>query len=190
MSGLTWAVLLLSLALALMVLELFVPSGGMLGLLSAAGIVASIVMVFRESTTLGILYLIGLAILLPSILVTMVRYWPHTAIGRMMLNIPPPGTETSSTEVDNPLEDLVGKIGEAKSKMLPSGAILIDGRTYDAFSGGFAVEAGDTVEVIRVEGNRIMVRPVTERPASEASSDPLDRPIEEVVPDPFEDPLP
>ncbi len=190
MTGLTWAILLLSLALAVLVLELFIPSGGLLGLLSGVGIVASIVMVFRESATLGTLYLIGLAISFPLILVTMVRYWPHTPIGRMMLNIPPPGTETPSSEVHNPLEDLVGKIGQAKSKMLPSGAILIDERTYDAFSGGFAVEAGDTVEVVRVEGNRIMVRPVTERTANKLSSNPLDRPIEDVIPDPFDDPLP
>ena len=190
MTGLTWAVLLLSLALALLVLELFVPSGGLLGLLSGLGIVTSIVLVFRESATLGTFYLIGLAILLPLILVAMVRYWPHTAVGRMMLNIPPPGTEQPPSEVDNPLEDLIGKIGQAKSKMLPSGAILIDGRTYDAFSGGFAVETGDTVEVVRVEGNRIMVRPVTEGAANKLSSNPLDRPIEEVIPDPFDDPLP
>ncbi len=190
MTGITWAILLLALALALLVLELFVPSGGLLGLLSGVGIVASIVLVFRESATYGALYLIGLAILLPLILVSMVRYWPHTAIGRMMLNIPPPGTETTPSEVQNPLEDLVGKVGQAKSKMLPSGAIIIDGRTYDAFSGGFAVEAGDTVEVIRVEGNRIMVRPSTVRAANTVSSNPLDRPIEEVIPDPFDDPLP
>ena len=190
MTGLTWAVLLLTLALALLFLELFVPSGGLLGHLSGAGIVASIVIVFRESATLGTLYLIGLAVLLPLILVTMVRYWPHTAIGRMMLNIPPPGSDTTASEVHNPLEDLVGKIGQAKSKMLPSGAIIIDGRNYDAFSRGFAIEVGDTVEVVRVEGNRIMVRPVTERPASKLDSNPLDRPFEEVVPDPFDDPLP
>jgi membrane-bound serine protease (ClpP class) len=189
MSGLTWAVLLLGVALALLVLELFIPSGGLLGLLCGAGIVASIVMVFRESATYGTLYLVGLAILLPLLLVSMVRYWPHTAIGRMMLNIPPPGTEAPSSAIQNPLEELVGKIGQAKSKMLPSGAIVIDGRTYDAFSGGFAVEAGDTVEVIRVEGNRIMVRPVDDHPTSNVSSNPLDRPIDEAIPDPFDDPL-
>ncbi len=190
MSGLTWAVLLLAVALALLVLELFVPSGGLLGLLSFAGIVASIVMVFRESSTYGTLYLVGLVVLLPLLFVKMVRYWPHTAIGRLMLNIPPPGTETESSAIQNPLEDLVGKIGQAKSKMLPSGAIVIDGRTYDAFSGGFAIEAGDTVEVIRVEGNRIMVRPADETPTGNIGPDPLDRPIDEVIPDPFDDPLP
>ena len=40
------------------------------------------------------------------------------------------------------LKTLVGKIGKAKSLMLPSGAVDIEGTTVDALSEGMAIEAG------------------------------------------------
>jgi len=212
MTGLIWALLIFVLAIALLVLEMFIPSGGLLGLLSAVGFLASLVFVFREDSTLGFVYLLGMAVGLPILLMAMVKYWPYTTLGRMMLNLPPPGTEPEPTF--SPVEDLLGRRGTAKSKMLPSGAVVIDGRTYDAVSAGIAIELGDPIEVFRVEGNRITVRPVIadrsssddddetvsgespmeegsvdERPASDPSSDILNRTYDDAIPDPFDEPL-
>lgn len=217
MSGITIAAMILVLAIALLVLEMFIPSGGVLGLLSGIGFLASLILVFRSDLSLGILYLVVLAISLPLGLMGMVKYWPYTAVGRMMLNVPPPGDEPEPSY--NPLEDLVGQTGVAKSKMLPSGAILVNGRTYDAVSTGSAIEPGDPIEVYRVDGNRVMVRspvsgdpPVSGNPpdspsnnaigsdssangdeprasASGKAFDALDRTYDDIIPDPFDDPL-
>ena len=48
-----WAILLLLLGLALAVLEVFVPSGGIIAILSAVALIAALVMAFQESATTG-----------------------------------------------------------------------------------------------------------------------------------------
>ena len=49
MTPLAWAILLLAFGLVLVVVELFVPSGGVLGFISLASIVAAVAMAFRHS---------------------------------------------------------------------------------------------------------------------------------------------
>ena len=158
LTGFGLVLMVLVLALSLLVLELFIPSGGVLGFLSGVGFLASVIVAFRHDTTIGLVYLVFLAAALPALLVGVVKYWPHTSVGRMMLNVTP-GAEAEPTY--NPLEDLIGKRGVAKSKMLPSGAIKVDGRTYDAVSSGEAIEPGEPIEVVRVSGNRITVHTVS-----------------------------
>ena len=60
-----------------------------------------------------------------------------------------------------------------KSQMLLSGVVLIDGQSLDAVSESLPVEAGQTVQVIRVQGRRLVVRPVDEDTAAASSADPL-----------------
>jgi membrane-bound serine protease (ClpP class) len=51
-----------------------------------------------------------------------------------------------------------GHIGTALSPLRPAGVAEIDGVRVDVVSDGSFVEAGEVIEVIRVEGNRIVVR--------------------------------
>ena len=51
-----------------------------------------------------------------------------------------------------------------------------------------AIEAGQPVRVIKVQANRVVVRPVKEETPSETAEDPLQRPIDSVLPDPFDEP--
>ena len=99
---------------------------------------------------------------------------------------------------DNPhfrsLRELVGKVGKAKSLMLPSGAIVIDGRVIDAVSEGMAIEAGQSVKVVEVRANRVVVRPLTPeeeqqlaRQQEDSPDDLLSRPIDTLGLDPFDD---
>ena len=60
------------------------------------------------------------------------------------------------------LKGLIGQIGRTKCAMFPGGVIAIDGRTVDAVSEGMAIEAGQPVRVIKVQANRVVVRPVKE----------------------------
>jgi membrane-bound serine protease (ClpP class) len=86
---------------------------------------------------------------------------------------------------------LLGKFGVAKSKMLPSGAVVVDGRTYDAVSRGNPIEPGETVRVISVSGNRIVVAPADPQQAAQAatSNDVLNQPIDALGLDAFDEPL-
>jgi membrane-bound serine protease (ClpP class) len=86
------------------------------------------------------------------------------------------------------LKELQGRIGRAKSKMLPSGIVVVDGRKVDAVSEGMPIEAGQKVRVLYARGNSVVVRSVPEDTPERPEGDPLSRPVDTVVPDPFEEP--
>ena len=194
MSPLIWAILILVLGLMLFLLELFIPSAGVLSFLAVMALITSVVTVFRyQGMGAGAIYLTGVCGLLAMLSVLFVRWWPDTPIGRRILNLPRrrAGNDAGADAEDNPRAQLVGQYGHAKTKMLPSGAIEVAGHTYDAMSEGVAIESGQTVEVIEVRGNRIVVRPAHEMPpTSTASKTASAEPLDLVVPDPFDDSLP
>ena len=189
MEPLVWSTLLLLLGLTLVMAEVFVPSGGILGLLAITSLLASVSLAFyHEGAQVGLVFLTVTAVLVPSALVLAFRYWPQTPMGRRILLDVPRGEEVlPDTPERRTLRQLVGKLGVAKTVMLPSGAIVIDGRTIDALSEGMPIEAGQQVRVIEVHGNRVVVRP-SDGP-SPSSEDVLSQPIESLGLDSLEDPL-
>lgn len=197
MEPLVWSIVLLIVALALVVLELFVPSGGVLGFLAAAAAVACVVVAFTGGPRLGFVMLLAVTVLVPVVLVTAVQWWPHTPIGRLVLNAPPenPDDVLPDSEEYRGLRPLIGRTGKAESKMLPSGAVLIDGRSYDAVSEGTPIDKGELVKVVDVRTNRIVVRSLGETASSgspgepEPARDVLSQPVESLGLDGFDEPL-
>ena len=186
-----WAILLLLVGLALVVLEVFIPSGGILGFLAACSIIAAVAVGFMDGRPwVGFAILITAVFGIPIAVVLALHWWPRTPLGRrMLLGAPTDGEVLPDSARRRKLKALIDQVGVAKSKMLPSGAVTIDGRTIDAVSEGMPIDAGQRVRVIDVHGNRVVVRPVDDEPSSSADADPLSRPIDAVGLDPFEDPL-
>jgi membrane-bound ClpP family serine protease len=175
-----WAILLLVLGVGLAILEVFFTSAGILGVLSALSVLAAVVLGFYESPLVGLLVLLAAVFGLPTVIILAFKYWPKTAIGKRIL-LPPPSSEDVLPDdpVKERLKGLVGRLGKAKSKLLLSGVITIDGRTVDAVSESMPVEEGQTVRVIQVRGTRVVVRPVDESEISTES------PLERTYDDPF-----
>lgn len=192
---LTWAIVLLLGGLALMILEAFVPSGGALGTLSVIALLAGVGLAYYSGPLEGTMLLLTSLVAAPFCIYLALKWWPNTPLGRrVLLNVP------TSEEVlpDSPhlrtLRELVGKVGKAKSLMLPSGAIVIDGRVIDAVSEGMAIEAGQLVKVVEVRANRVVVRPLDpeeekqlSQQREESQDDLLSRPIDTLGLDPFDD---
>ncbi len=157
--ALLWSIVLLLLGVGLIALELFIPSGGILGILAALAIIASLAVAFSGGWVLGVSMLLATLLILPLVLAAAIHYWPRTPIGRLiMLETPQSEDEVlSDTPQHRQLKDLIGKRGTAKTKMLPSGAIVIEGRVYDAFSEGMAIDPGQPVRVTAVRTNRLAV---------------------------------
>lgn len=184
-----WAVMLIVVAVGLAVLELFIPSGGLLAFLSIASVVGALILAFKSGPVIGLVFLVAVIVGLPTGLALAVKWWPHTPIGRRIL-LRVGGSEEVLPDDDfhRGLKDLVGRTGKAKSKMLPSGAIVVDGRTIDAYAEGVAIEPGQRVIVLKVHGTNVMVRPLEddESPSLEEGSG-LSQPIDSIAPDPFND---
>ena len=174
------ALILLIAGFCILALELFVPSAGLLGVLAGCMIITSVVMAFLTSWYTGMVFLLVTLLLVPVMLMLMIKIWPHTPIGKRLLSDDETLTDVLPQGKHYDRGDLAGKTGIAKTMMLPSGQIVIDGQKYDAVSDGFAIEAGDRVKVVSIKENRIYVQPcdgdesLSETPAA----DDVDPPIE------------
>ena len=194
MPPLLWPIVILLLGLALIVLEMFIPSGGVLGFLALSASVVAVGLAFYNGglyAGTGFLAVTGLVV--PLFIVLAVRWWPHTPIGRRMLNKPMDEDDVlPNDEETQRLRQLAGRRGVARSLMLPAGSIRVDGRTYDAVSDGVTIESGQTIEIILVEGNHIVVRPLDESPPAEPNpegDDLLSQSLDSLGLDELEDPL-
>lgn len=193
MEPLVWPIVLMLLGIGLVCLEIFVPSAGLLGVMATAAVVASIVMGFMHSAVLGTILLLVATLVLPLIVSLGIKMWPHTPIGKLILiKRPQSDKEVLPDTAEYGLRDrLVGKSGVAKTELLPSGDVVIDGQVYDAMSNGMAISAGQPVRVVDVNTQRLVVRPMSaaEIQADPAPGDVLATPLERLGIEPFDDPL-
>jgi membrane-bound ClpP family serine protease len=183
------AIVLLVLGCGLLVLEVFIPSGGIFGFLAAVTVVGSLVMAFRRDTTTGLSFMAITVLAVPTVIGLAFKYWPHTPMGKAILGSAPTEQEVRPEE---PRRTLVGRVGVAQSKMLPSGSVLIDGQLLDAVSQGLAIDPGEPVIVVEVRGNRVMVRPARAHEVRTADLQPgdlLSRPIEDFGIEGLDEPL-
>ncbi len=190
-----WAFILLGLGLAVVVLELFLPSAGILGILATVLILSSIVLGFTVGLKQGGLMLLLAVIAVPAVLALMVKVWPHTPLGKRILlkDLKPEDVLPNSSHYTR-RKDLAGRLGVAKTKMLPSGIVEVDGEKFDAISDEFAIEKGDPVKIISVRENRIYVQRYDGEIEDAGDLPPRDRdilsqPIEELGLDAIDDPL-
>jgi membrane-bound ClpP family serine protease len=188
MQPLIWPALLLLLGIFFIFLELFIPSGGLLGVLAGASVLASIYVGFTGGMWFGMAALLMSLVAVPIFLAIVIHFWPRTPIGRLIFLRRPDDDEILPDE-DHQRQSLVGKFGVAKSKMLPS----VDGRTYDAVSRGNPIEVGDTIRVVSVKGNRIVVASADPQQAARAAetsaNDVLEQPIDSLGLESFDEPL-
>ncbi len=187
-----WAILLLLAGCALVVLEVFIPSGGIISILAAVALVGSIVIAFQESSTtgpaIGFMFAAVTVFAVPTLVALAFKYWPKTPMGKAFLGELPTAEEVLP---EDRRRGLLGRVGVARSKMLPSGTVEVDGQMIDAVTQGQAIEPGTYVVVAEVRANRVVVRPAgkDQRPSRQNPNDLLSRPIDELGIESLDDPL-
>lgn len=144
----------LFLGLVCMVLELFVPSGGILGLVSLASTVFGIYGLFQQGHTLiasgVIVFFIG-------------AFWVMFQFMMRRLNFPSTMAPDVSTSVDHRIGGLLGREGVTVTALRPAGMAIIDGRKVDVVTLGDYIEKDVTVRVVDNSGNRVVVRQAESR---------------------------
>ncbi len=159
-----WGIALLGVALLLAVIEVFLPTAGLLPVVAAVVAVAGVVCLFRASATWG---LIGSLIVIvggPASFFIGLRVMPNTPLGRRLVLTdtsrgPRGGDGDVATAADTSLSALVGREGLVATDLRPIGTVKIDGHRYDAISDSGLLRAGSTVRVLAVEGAELRVRP-------------------------------
>lgn len=155
-----WVAALLIVGLAVMMLEVFVPSGGVLGFISVVSIGAAVVTAFVEQGTgFGLLVLSITCAAVPAVLGLAFRWFPETPLGRRVLPPPPePDDVAPHARKRRQLRGLVGLTGRATTEMLPWGSVTVNGQACEALAEGGPIAGETEVEVVGVQGTKLVVR--------------------------------
>lgn len=168
---------LLLLALVLFALELFIPSGGMLGILCGLAAIGSVISFFQYSPSAGGFALLIYLVATPFLLVYGVKLWSSSSIGRRLIlggteDLDGRGLDDEEIEAEIDARrrstrasdaSLIGRIARTATPLRPVGVIRIDGTRMDALAESGVIDADREVEIIEVLDNQIKVRPA--RPA-------------------------
>jgi len=178
MNTLLWVLVLILIGLGVMVLEVFVPSGGILGFVSVVALVAGIATAFMERGVAAGMAALGVVVVaVPAVLAVAFRWFPETPLGRRVLPAPPDAAElVPDPAVRHRVRGLVGRQGRAVSELLPWGSVEIDGAQVDAVSDSGPIESGAAVEAIGAQGRALVVRRADQRPAGPSPAEKPARP--------------
>jgi membrane-bound serine protease (ClpP class) len=162
-----WALLLILGGLMLLIAEVFIPSGGLLSILSILALVAGVVMIFflPESEgggiTSGLISIAALMVLVPVTVSIGFQLWPKTKIGRQMILAAPEEEASAAPFADQTdYNPLLGLLGKALMPLRPSGIIQVQGRRLDCKTEGMFVEAGQWVRIVEARVGHVIVRPL------------------------------
>lgn len=164
-----WEELLLAAAgiILLAVEVLVIPGFGIAGVLGIGAILASLVLslvgtgatpTFIVEAAARVVFALLFALVASLLLL---RFIPSLPFGRRL--VLRRGLAAAEGYASAPASDArwLGKKGRTSSPLHPAGIAEIDGQRVDVVSEGDLIEPGQTIEVIRVDGNRIVVRALT-----------------------------
>ena len=135
--------------------EVLLPSGGVLSIIAAGLFVYSIYLAFTSiSFDAGVMLIMADIIMLPILAIIGLK-----ALGRSPLALKSSLLKSDGVvSYDEKLSDLVGKEGVAVTNLRPSGTVRIENRRIDVVTRGDFIEKGAAVDVVKVEGSRVVVK--------------------------------
>jgi len=185
MSPVVWVAALFLVGIGVIVLEVFVPSGGVLGFVSVAAIIAAIATAFLELGVGAGTAMIALSVVVvPVILALAFRWFPETPLGRRVLPAPP---EPADVVPDAPrrrrARDLVGQRGRTTSDLLPWGTVEVGSESLDGVSEGGPIDTGSEIIVVAAQGAALVVRPAPVAAVPKRRAEPVAEPEKPAAPE-------
>jgi membrane-bound serine protease (ClpP class) len=158
-----FAILLLMLGLALLVAEVFIPSGGLLMTASVLSLAASIWFAWKawwySNPYAWWIYLGSVVALLPVSAGGAFYFLPRTSIGRrVLLEAPAPEEVRAYAREQERLAGLIGREGKTVTLLNPGGLVIVNGERLHCESEGVVIDPGERVTIVGVAGNRLVVR--------------------------------
>lgn len=150
-------------------LEIFVPAAGLIGLAGGGMIVAGVVLgyVYHDPLTGSIVLIVSL-VLTPTAVFLGLKAFPNTPMGKRLIlssdRSDGPGRESgdgpngAAAESDLYAHLTPGAEGEAVTVLRPSGTGRFGPARVSVVTSGEFIESGAPITIVRVEGNRVVVR--------------------------------
>lgn len=159
-----WGFGLLLAALVLVAIEVFVPSGGVIGIVAFLTALAGVIAFWTVSWMWGLISLLLVLILAPLSVSFALRIMPSTPVGKHLILSSDVETSTEQAlreqERREQEQALIGAQGVALTDLRPVGAANFEGTRVEVMAEGGPIDAGTPIRVTAVEGNQIRVRPL------------------------------
>jgi membrane-bound serine protease (ClpP class) len=147
-------------------LEIFIPTGGVLGILSVGSMIFGIYGLFHQGhPILGVVAILICA----GLSAAGVRF----GLRRLSFATTLAQATATSTSTGSGASSLVGQRGVTQTALRPAGVAKIAGGKVDVVTEGSYVEAGVEVEVIDSSANRVVVRALLQ-PATGSKAPPVE----------------
>jgi membrane-bound serine protease (ClpP class) len=167
---LIWGFILGAVAFGFLVLELVIPSGGLIAILCAVSVIASVVSFFQAGEMWGSAALVTYLILTPIVLWFTFKIWIGSPLARKMVLGGDTGnnddaeaaiyrSEQARQDRLAQLQELIGEEGVTETALRPVGTIRIGDERIDGMAESGVIYAGTPVIVTDVYDNQIKVRP-------------------------------
>jgi membrane-bound serine protease (ClpP class) len=157
---LLFAVFLYVVCAALIVAEVFVPSGGLLSVCALASLVGGIVIFFRHSPAAGWVGAFVAVVMVPLLLAGAYRVLPSTRFGKRVMLQPPARERGDAISDTSQLAGLLNQVGQVITPLRPVGMCRFGEQRVECVAESGYVQKGNDVRVIRVEGTQVTVRVV------------------------------
>jgi membrane-bound serine protease (ClpP class) len=141
-------------------LELFVPAAGAIGAMGIICMIVATVLSYRSlGKGVGTLFLVGILVGTPAMIMLGLKTFPKSFIGKRLILHQSMDQESgfSSSDVQT-YNVLLGREGIVLTTLRPAGMVRIDGKKYSVVTGGEMIQKDEVVKVVKVEGNRIVVK--------------------------------
>ena len=157
-TGLILAIVLYVACAALLIAEVFIPSGGILGVCAVVAVAGGIALFFRQGPLAGWIGVGTALVMVPSILALAYKVFPKTRFGRAVTLFPPDRPTGDAVPDADELRRLVGAKGVVVTPLRPVGVCEFSGKRIECVAETGYVDRGVSVEVIRVHGTQPTVR--------------------------------
>lgn len=158
MDWLIFAVFLYFACAALILAEVFVPSGGIISICAIACVIGGVVIFFRHSTTAGWIGVVTAVIMIPSVLIIAYKIFPKTRFGKSVTLTPPERQRGDAIPDTLELKEMLGAVGLVITPLRPVGMCDFSGERLECVAESGYVDKGLKVKVIRVQSTQVTVR--------------------------------
>lgn len=150
------------LGVGLLVLEAFMPGFGIAGI---SGILLEVIATALTWVSHGPMAALGMTLVILSLIAIAISMSLRSATNGRLSRSKMILKDTESNEAGyrstQDMEVFLGKEGATTTVLRPAGIAEFDGVRLNVVSEGEFIPAGTTVRIVRVEGSKILVRPVT-----------------------------
>ena len=163
-------ILLIALGVIFIFAEIFFVSMGILAVLAAAAFIGACVSAFAISSTVGVYFLMAVALLTPISVLLAFQLLPRSPFGRYFVSR---GLSFDSQKsYDERDLMLLGHGGVTEGPLRPAGIARIGGRRVDVVTRGELIDHGEAVQVLEISGNRVVVGRASPASTPSASTQP------------------